>query len=212
MSMFLKVYTVVWACACLVAVILYLKDRGSFPLSHQTYWRSVFTPWKVVTFLIAVAGLIILASTVRDPELDYFDAVFMAVLTYLTAPWVVGVFYRFAKGTAPAAQAFVALCLWLFCASWFFDSYILLKDGHYPLLWPTYMLGTLGLYVLGGLFWNLDWRLQRGTIFAFMEAQWPVPPQQPVFSKIFGVALIFMVTVSGCFIWFFREALLSILS
>jgi hypothetical protein len=211
MTSLLKIYTVLWVILCLIALATFIKDRRTFPLFYGTYWRFIFTPWKIVTFLLAVAGLIIVASSVSAPDLDRFDAVSMAVLTFLTAPWAVGVIYRTFKVQWSLGQFFGAVCIWLFCGSWAFDTYILFKDGQYPLMWPTYMLGTLGLYVLGGLFWNLEWKPGRGTIFAFMEGDWPTPSATSAFHRMFGVALLFMVAVSALFILFFWSELIAVL-
>ncbi len=203
MTGFLKIYTVLWVILCIIALATFIKERRSFPLFFGNYWRFIFTPWKIVTFLIAVAGLIFVASRVSAPDLDRFNAVSMAALTFLTAPLVVGVIYRAFNVQWSLGQFFGACCIWLFCSSWVFDAYILVKDGQYPIMWPIYMLGTLGLYVLGGLFWNLDWKPGRGTTFAFMEGDWPMPQSQPVFLKIVGMALLFMVAVSALFLLFF---------
>ncbi len=209
MSTFFTFYTVLWIIACLIALALYIRDAKSIALSGASYWRFLFRPWKVITFLLALLGLIVVVSVATAPDLDVFDAVLMGVLTFLTAPWAIGALYKSAKGEVSLIQGYVALCVWLFCAAWVFDAYILIKNGTYPYFWPIYMLGTLGLYVLGGLFWNLDWEQGRGTIFAFMTASWPEPRAGTVFPKIFSFALLFMAAVSFLFIVFFWQFLLS---
>jgi len=58
----------------------------------------------------------------------------------------------------------------MFSASWFYDTYILIRDGEYTPLWLPNIFASSSLYALAGLLWNLDWKPNRGTIFAFMEA------------------------------------------
>jgi len=48
-------------------------------------------------FLIALSAIVILAPYTGDPTWDYFDAAFMSILTYITAPWSVGTLFRFLK-------------------------------------------------------------------------------------------------------------------
>jgi hypothetical protein len=162
-------------------------------------------PWKTVTFTVATISLTVIAPYTGDPTWDYFDALFMSVLTFFTAPWVTGVLYKVGKRELPPKQAFVAVCLWMFSASWSYDLYLLIRDGYYPVTWLPNIFASSSLYISGGLLWNLDWRKKRGVIFSFMEADWPVPSSHPVFWKIIGFALPFMILVASLilyFLWF----------
>lgn len=94
MTVFLKTYMAIWSGACVIALVLFLRDKSAFALSHRDYWRFLFKGWKVTTFLIAAVGMTLVAPYTGDPTWDYFDAAFMSVLTFVTAPWVVGVMYK----------------------------------------------------------------------------------------------------------------------
>jgi hypothetical protein len=120
----------------------------------------------------------------------------MSVLTFLTAPWAVGVLVKTLRRQLPAHQALVAACVWFFSTSWSYDGYLLVRDGTYPVTWLVNLLASSVLYVSGGLFWSLDWRSDRGVLFAFVEADWPQAPSGPVFNRILWPALTFMVLVA----------------
>jgi hypothetical protein len=185
-------YMAAWSIACLIAIMILIKDRQAFALAHENYWRFLFQPWKVITFLIAGVGLAVIAPYTGDPTWDYIDAAVMSILTFVTAPWVVGALYKTFNGDLQYRQAYVAICLWLFTASWFYDAYILLRDGDYTKLWLPNMFASSALYLLGGLFWNLEWREGRGTIFGFMEDDWPSVVQHGSFARVIWIGLIFM--------------------
>jgi hypothetical protein len=75
----------------------------------------------------------------------------MSALTFATAPWSVGVLYLAARGQAPRWKAFVAVCCWLFSASWSYDLYLVLRDGYYPLAWWSNLVLSSCLYASAGL-------------------------------------------------------------
>ena len=203
MNTFFSIYLAIWATACIVAVTLYIKGKRSYALSHFRYWHFIFKPWKVVTFLIAASGLTVIAPYTGDPTWDYFDALFMSFLTYFTAPWAMGVIYKVAKKELPIKQAYVAFCVWMFSASWSYDLYLLIRDGFYPTTWFFNILASSVLYILAGLFWNLNWIKGKGVIFSFMDSDWPVPSLYTVFPKIVLFALPFMVLVTFLILYFF---------
>jgi hypothetical protein len=198
-----KFYVVCWSVACLVASLLFIKDWKSYAISRVEYWRFVLKPWRVATFVIASSGMIAIAPYTGDPTWDYFDAFFMSVLTYLTAPWAMGAIYNVANRKLDPVQAFVALCLWMFSASWSYDLYLVLRDGAYPITWFSNIFASSVLYVLAGLFWNLDWIQGRGVTFAFLENKWPYSTSDPTPLKIMLYMLPFMALVSFLILYFF---------
>jgi hypothetical protein len=200
---FFSVYVACWVSLCLFAVVLYIKDRNAYSISRQNYWRFLFIRWKVITFLIASTGMTVIAPYTGDPTWDYFDAAFMSVLTFLTAPWSVGTIYKMVKKELPLKQGFVAACLWMFSASWSYDLYILIRDGAYPMTWFANIFASSALYFMAGLLWNLEYRPKRGVIFSFMEADWPTPMPDSDFSKVFWFALPMIVMVAALILVFF---------
>ena len=197
MSLFFCIYIALWATACLIAIVLFIKDRSAYGLSQANYWRFLFQRWKVITFLVATTGMTVIAPYTGDPTWDYFDALFMSFLTFFTAPWAMGALYKAAKKELPLRQAFVAVCIWMFSASWSYDLYILIRDGDYPITWLPNIFASSVLYISGGLLWNLDWRIGKGVFFSFMEDDWPMPSSQPVFKRLLWFALPFMILAAA---------------
>ncbi|NIM99365.1 MAG: hypothetical protein GTO24_15210 [candidate division Zixibacteria bacterium] len=207
MTTFSIFYTLGWSLACLAAIHLMLRHRSAIGLFRPQYWHFLLQGWKIVTFLIAAVGLTIIAPYTGDPTWDYVDASFMSILTFATAPWAVGTLYLAIRGKAMFAQAYVAICIWIFSASWSYDLYLVLRDGFYPVTWLPNMFASSVLYILAGLLWNLDWKEGRGVIFGFMEPSWPQVTDSPVFRKILWFAIPFMVLAAGMIVVFLTEAM-----
>ena len=188
----LWVYLAAWSIFCAVAFFGLLRSPQSYSITRAAYWRFLRAPWKLATFAVAAAGLILIAPYTGDPTWDYADACFMAVLTFATAPWSVGTLYRSIRHRQLSRQTMLALCLWMFSASWSYDLYLLLRDGHYPHTWLPNIFASSMLYCSAGLLWNLDWRAQRGVTFSFLEPDWLAASADGTFRKIIWFALPFM--------------------
>jgi hypothetical protein len=150
----------------------------------------------VITFLIATAGMTVVAPYTDDPTWDYFDAMFMSLFAFLTAPWVVGTIYKVIKKKLPLKQTYVAVCIWMFSASWSYDLYLLFRDGHYPATWLVNISASSILYISAGFFWNLDWKSEKGVFFSFSENDWPMPSYRTIFPKIFWFTLPFIALIT----------------
>ncbi|MBF0501366.1 MAG: hypothetical protein HQM09_14595 [Candidatus Riflebacteria bacterium] len=142
-------------------------------LFSRNYRDFLFVQWKVVTFFCSATLLALVAPYTGDPTWDYFDAGFMAVLTYFTAPWAVGTLYRFVRGRESVFPMLFAIVCWMFSASWSYDLYLLIKQGQYPITWFANIGASSSLYLSAGLFWNLRWRESEGASFSFMHDVWP---------------------------------------
>lgn len=184
MDDFQKLYTLAWLIASLSCVCIWLFKIEPFILFSKDYWRFLLRPWKVVTFIITTLFMVLIAPYSGDYTWDYFDGFFMSALTYMTAPWAVGVFFKFFKRQASVRQIFLAFCLWMFSASWSYDLYLVIRDGHYPLTWLPNLFASSILYWSAGLFWNLDWNPKKGVFYAFTQYQWFNYSKGTVFIKI----------------------------
>ena len=152
--------------------------------------------WKLVTFAVAATAMTVMAPYTGDPTWDYFDASFMSILTYLTAPWAVGTLYLALHRKSNAVHVYIAVCVWMFSVSWAYDVYILLKSGYYPATWlPNIVLSSI-LYFAAGLLWNLQRKEGRGVVFGFMEPGWPDPSNELGFRQIVWFALPIMILVT----------------
>ena len=80
----------------------------------------------------------------------------MALLTFLTAPWSIGLIYQVLTGRRPLRYLVVAIALLLFSSSWFYDSYLLWRDGVYTPRWSGNLILSPFIYVAAGMLWNLE--------------------------------------------------------
>lgn len=190
-------YTLSWSLACLMAIFLMFRHRSIVELFQSRYWRFLLQNWKIAIFLLAASGLIIIAPYTGDLTWDYVDASFMAILTFATAPWAVGTLYLAIRRKTKAVKVYIAICIWMFSASWSYDLYLILRDGAYPHTWLPNIFASSVLYVSAGLLWNLEWKEGRGVIFGFMEPNWLEVTDNPVFRKVGWFALPFMVLVAA---------------
>ena len=191
-----KIYVSVYSLACFVALYLMYREREALILFRPEYRRFLSARWKVATFVVAAVALVVIAPYTGDPTWDYIDASFMSILTFLTAPWAVGTLYLALRRQAKVSHAFIAICAWMFSASWAYDVYILLRFGYYPPTWlPNIVLSSI-LYFVAGLMWNLQRVEGRGVVLGFMESGWPNPDYDLGFRQIVWFALPIMLLVT----------------
>jgi len=199
-------YMAGWATACLVAgLILISRGRASI-VARPDYWGFLLAPWKVVTCGVATAGITLVAPYTGDPTWDHADALFMSVLAFTTAPWVVGTLYGLAVGRSAWTDAYAATCVGLFSASWSYDIYLFARDGEYPVTWLANLLASSVLYLCAGIFWSLDWRPGTGMVFAFTQPDWPRPSAAGVFRRIALPAGLLMGLVSAMILYLLWRA------
>jgi hypothetical protein len=196
---FFKIYIACWSCACLIALALYLRKPADFIISRRNYWHFLAEPWKLVTFVAGTALITLVAPYTGDPTWDYVDGFFMSILCFATAPWVVGVLYVLLRGKVRWVEGYVAVCTWLFSASWSYDIYLVWRDGAYPMTWYPNLYASSLIYLCAGLFWNLERQSGRGVVFSFMREHWPSraevssPLRLVVYAAIFALPAIWAV-------------------
>jgi hypothetical protein len=198
----MKYYIITYVTLILAAIILLVSKRKSCTLFGGDYRRFLLVPWKVTTFLIGAVGTAVIAPYSGDPTWDYFDALFMASFTFLSAPWSIGTIWKWLRRERSLWELFAALCLWFFSASWSYDLYILWRDGAYPQMWRDNLYASSFLYIMAGLLWNLEWRQGRGATFAFLHEAWPARGEPQPFRKIIWYVLPVAVLVALLFIEF----------
>ena len=123
----------------------------------------------------------------------------MAILTFLTAPWVVGLIYQVLVGRRPLRYLIVAIALLLFSSSWFYDAYLLLRDGVYTHRWASNLMLSPFIYAAAGMLWNLeakesaDFREGPGFRLSFVREDWPTRPVDPRFGPLVLISIPFIV-------------------
>jgi len=195
-------YIAAWGSACVAALVVAAVRGRSFAIARRAYWIGLARPWKLVTFAGAFAGIVLVAPRSGDPTWDHVDAAFMALLTFLTAPWSLGVLVRASRRASTASEIYVAVCTWLFSASFSYDIYLFVRDHAYPVTWWANLFASTGLYFCGGAMWSL-----RGgqPMFAFLRDDWPASLADGSFRALLPRAGFFMLCVLAMlapFLWF----------
>ena len=138
MDDFLVKYFVAWVACSALGVALFVKD---IRLSWRDEARFLLVPWKVALFGPAVVFVTFAGRYTDDETWDVTCGGGMAVLTVLTSGWSVGTVVKGCRGERPPSHLVVALIVALFSSSWFYDGYLLWRDGAYTHRW----LGNLTL-------------------------------------------------------------------
>lgn len=202
MPPFFYQYIAGWSLACMIALALALRSPGRLRLAQRAYWHFLAEPWKLVAFVAGAALITLVAPYTGDPTWDYVDGLFMSVLCFATAPWVVAVLFFAARREAHWVEVYVAVCTWLFSASWSYDIYLVWRDGAYPHTWLPNLFASSVIYLSAGLFWNLEWDRGRGVVFSFMRAGWPSRPAISAPWRLAGYASIFALPALAA-VWMF---------
>ena len=171
LSDFLVRYFVGWVAFCAFAIVVALR-------TVRPDWRAelafLTVPWKLALFVPGVVFVTFAGRFTDDETWDVVTGAGMALLTFFTAGWSVGTAYKVLRGERPVAHLVVAFAATLFSSAWFYDGWLLFRDGAYTLRW----LGNLKLspiiYACAGLVLNLEVR-GRGVGFAFTRSDWPRP-------------------------------------
>jgi len=179
------------------------QNHKSIILFQKNYRDFLKIKWKLTTFIIATSAFVILTPYAGIPTWDYFNAAFMSILTFISAPWSIGTLFRFIKRQEKLKIAYIAVCAWMFSTSWSYDIYLVFRDGAYPNTWLPNIFASGVIYASAGLFWNLEYREGRGVIFGFMENDWPNTNSATGFNKILFYAMPFMILAAAVFVPFF---------
>lgn len=199
-SKYIYIYFGLWVSAiCSCAVLICLRPQ-SFEFISKKYWQFLAEPWKISFFLLATAAITCASPFSGDPTWDVPDSILISILTFVTAPWAIAIFYKSASKLTFSKKTWVAFCLfWIPC--WAYDFYILFRDGNYPPTWWTNLIISGGICFAAGLFWNLAWDETRGTYFAFYLDEWPEIKSTP-FIRIAIFALLISIPVVFAVSWF----------
>jgi hypothetical protein len=195
MSPFLTKYITLWASFCLVAVVVLAWDGKRLMPEWREYWPFLTVPWKLWLFVPAFLFVTFAGRYTNDETWDRVTGSGMAILTFLTAPWAVGLIYQVFMGRRPVRYLVVALALLLFSSSWFYDGYLLWRDGAYTGRWLGNLMLSPFIYVAAGLMWNLEakpsvgFHDDSGFRLSFVRADWPSRPVDTRFGPIMFVSL-----------------------
>lgn len=169
-------YVAGWVSFCLVAGSIVTHDRRHLGGELRRYWTYLTMPWKLAVFLPAFVFVTFAGRLTDDETWDVISGGGMAALTFLTAPWSVGAACQVLTGRRPVRHLLVATAALLFSSSWFYDGYVLVRDGSYTTRWWSNLMLSPFIYLAGGLLWNLEARTAFGVRLGFARGNWPDRP------------------------------------
>lgn len=142
-------------------------------------WRDAFAfllvPWKVAVFVPAILFVTLAGRFTDDETWDVVSGGGMSILTVATAWWSVGTGVRVVRRMAPPRELLVAIAVTLFSSSWFYDGYLLLRDGAYTPRWLGNLMLSPTIYLCAGLLSNLESDARGRLGFSFLRPDWPRP-------------------------------------
>ncbi len=182
-------YVACWIVLCLLAAAILALDRKRLRPEWCQYVRFLCVPWKLVLFAPAFLFVTFAGRFTDDETWDIVTGSGMALLTYLTAPWSLGLVFQVLAGRRPWRYLLVAAALLLFSSSWFYDGYLLWRDGAYTPRWSSNLMLSPIIYLAAGLLWNLEAKGRRGFRFSFVRPDWPKPPSDTRFLPLVLVSI-----------------------
>lgn len=202
MTPFLARYVVCWSSFCLAALGLATR----LPLDPAAELRFLLVPWKVAVFAPAIVFVTFAGRFTDDETWDVVTGFGMSALTVLTSAWAVGTAWKVFQGERPWFALLVVVAVALFSSSWFYDGWLLLRDGAYTHRW----LGNLRLspiiYACAGLLLNLEAR-GRGFGFAFTRPDWPRVSDGSVSPLMVGAGVPLVAMAAFVLVGFVRWSL-----
>jgi hypothetical protein len=172
MTPFLVAYLSSWIAFCVVAALVAWR---SVRVSRADALAFLLVPWKVAIFVPAILFVTLAGHFTDDETWDVVSGAGMSLLTVGTAWWSVGTTARVVRKKQPLRELVVALAVMLFSSSWFYDGYLLLRDGAYSARWLGNLMLSPTIYICAGLLTNLELDADRRLSFAFTRSDWPRP-------------------------------------
>ncbi len=177
--MALNLYLFSWLTIVFLSIILSIIRRDKLLIFSAKYFEFIFIKWKITIFLLALVLLSSVGLLWFDPTWDLGISIWMATLTYITAPYSVWVFYRFFSSIDKnLIELYIALILTFLSASWFYDWYnYFYLLWFYPITWVSNIFYSIPIYLLWWLVWNLNYNNKLGVYFSFYDKDWFWSPQ-----------------------------------
>jgi len=194
MTPFLRVYLAGWIAFCTVAAVIAVR---SVRIPWRDAARFLAVPWKLALFLPGIVFVTFAGRFTDDETWDVVNGGGMAILTVGTAWWSVGTAARVVRRLAPARELLVAIAVTLFSASWFYDGWLLIRDGAYSVRWEGNLFLSPTIYLCAGAIQNLE--LRDGKLaFGFTRPDWPRMAERSASWRLALAAVPFVLVA----VWF----------
>jgi hypothetical protein len=194
-SPFFVEYIALWVSFCLIAGFILLMDRKRIWREWRAYFDFLFVPWKFYLFVPAFLFVTFAGRYTNDETWDSVTGSGMSIFTFLTAPWSVGLIYQVLVGRRPMRYLIVASAVLLFSSSWFYDAYLLWRDGIYTRRWLGNLMLSPIIYMAAGMLWNLEANESQSFLdrwdfrFSFVRPDWPSRPVDTRFTPVIVAAI-----------------------
>jgi hypothetical protein len=192
MTILFQFYMVSWLFLCGVALGLISRNPSNYGFNRR-YAAFLFLPWKIAVFTPAFIFVTFAGQFSFDDTWDYVNGAGMSILTFLTAPWAVGVLFKPRQPGTSKKQVLVAVVALMFSSSWFYDGWLIIRDGYYPSTWLPNLLLSPVLYAAGGLLWNLEIDENKKASFGFFRQNWPETPSRSLNTALILKAAPFII-------------------
>jgi len=204
MTPFLWTYVAAWTAFCGLAAGLAWKKRETLGLRKLAIEGIAFlcVPWKVALFVPAIVFVTFAGKFTDDETWDVISGGGMSVFTFATSWWVVGTAVRVVRRKRPAYELVIALAVMLFSSSWFYDGYLLLRDGAYTQRWLGNLMLSPTIYLCAGLVLNLEPATKKSSVleFAWNREDWPRPPSSKKATWRIALAALPLILIAGYFL------------
>jgi hypothetical protein len=197
-------YVACWVGFCLLAAAILFRDRRLVRNEWKDYLRFLAVPWKVAIFLPALFFVTFAGRFTDDETWVLMTGFGMSALTFLTAPWAVGLCYQVFAGRRALRYLVVALALCFFSSSWFYDGYLLWRDGSYTPRWLGNLMISPIIYVAAGILWNLEAKVTGSFRLSFLRLDWPAPPVNRSFAPLLLISIPLVLVAAVALVAFVR--------
>ena len=198
MTRFLEVYTGAWITFCLLAAVIARRTTHLRLAEAMAFLRA---PWKLALFVSGILFVTFAGHFTDDETWDVVSGGGMAVLTVATAWWSVGTVAKVIRRQRPLRELVVAIAVTLFSSSWFYDGYLLLRDGAYTHRWLGNLMLSPTIYLCAGLVMNLEIDAAGKLGLAFTRSDWPKPlPTATRTSWPMALAALPLVAIAAYFL------------
>jgi hypothetical protein len=186
-----------WISFCLLALAVAIHDRRTLVPEWQVYPGLLGVRWKLAVFVPAILFVTFAGRFTDDETWDVVSGGGMAVLTFLTSAWAIGTVYKVLARERPVRFLLFAAAAWLFSSSWFYDGYLLLRDGAYTRRWMGNLILSPIIFFCAGVMCNLEARPGFWVYLGFLRQDWPAPPIDTGVSLLMALASIPLILVAA---------------